>query len=499
VFVPTRKSSCSTSAPRPRRRPSLRGDDGFTLIETLIASVVLIVGLASLFGLLDTSMQASAQTSAREGATNLTREILEDARTIPYADLTPSSLEPELQKLNGLKNATPGSGWQIQRRGVTYSVVAQECAIDDPKDKYGPHPTPSLFCADSTTVGTEDAQPEDLKRITVATSWTTHGRTTSVKQVETLSVAGQAVGLNATNLELISPVHSTTPLITTKTTETLTFSFLAPKTATATSWSLEGTEQTPTPTLKAGSTEEWTFSWTISSPAQHIYVSDGTYVISAQAINSTGVLGPPISISVTLLRGKPAPPANIVGGFNTVYRNGLATEVAELEWQANSERNVIGYRVYTGGTLVCPANLATLSLATSCIDFNLPSSKPSERTYSVTALYRDASGVVQEGEPGTRLITSASSTAPGPVKNLKPPEHQADGSIKLTWEAPTGTAPAFYRVYRGSKNYTSRYDVTSSTSYTDTAAVAKEPEKLEYWVTAVSSTLTESPAVGPVS
>jgi hypothetical protein len=41
--------------------------------------------------------------------------------------------------------------------------------------------------------------------------------------------------------------------------------------------------------------------------------------------------------------------------------------------------------------------------------------------------------------------------------------------------------------------------VTSSTSYTDTAAVAKEAEKLEYWVTAVSSTLTESTAVGPVS
>jgi hypothetical protein len=479
----------------------MRGDDGFTLIETLIASVVLIIGLASLFGLLDTSVKASARTSAREGATNLTREILEDARTIPYADLTPSSLEPELQRLNGLKNTTPGSGWHIQRRGVTYSVVAQECAIDDPKDGYGKHPIPSRFCADSTTEwtgGTEDRQPEDLKRITVTTSWTYQGKTSSVKQVETLTVAGGAVGLTATNLELISPVHSTTPVITTPTTETLTFSFLAPKTATATSWSLEGSEQTPAPTLKAGSTEEWTFSWTISSPAQHIYVSDGTYVISAQAINATGVLGPPISISVTLLRGKPKPPANIVGGFNTVYSNGVATEVAELEWQANSERNVIGYRVYTGGTLVCPANLATLSLATSCIDFNLPSPKPSERTYSVTALYRDASGIVQEGEPGTRLITSATSTAPGPVKNLVVAEHLADGSIKLTWTAPT-PAPAFYRIYRGSKNYTSRYDVTSSTNYTDTAAVAKESEKLEYWVTAVSSTLTESPAEGPVS
>jgi len=146
----------------------------------------------------------------------------------------------------------------------------------------------------------------------------------------------------------------------------------------------------------------------------------------------------------------------------------------------------------------CPASLETLSLATSCIDFNLPSPKPAERSYTVRALYRDASGIVQEGEPGSRLVTSAGSTAPGLVKELHA-EPQTDGSIKLTWTAPTGTAPAFYRVYRGSKNYTSRYAVTSSTLYTDTAAVAKEPEKLEYWVTAVSPTLTESTPVGPVS
>jgi hypothetical protein len=342
-----------------------------------------------------------------------------------------------------------------------------------------------------------DTQPEDLKRITATTSWTYQGKTSSVKQVETLTVAAGAVGLNATNLEMTSPTQSTAPLITTAATETLTFKFLAPKTATGTTWSLEGSEQTPAPTLKASSTEEWTFSWTISNPAQHVYVSDGTYVISAQAINSTGVLGPPVSISVTLLRGKPAAPAHIVGGFNTVYSNGVAKEVGELEWQANSERNVIGYRVHSGSELVCPANVETLSLATSCIDLNLPSPKPSERTYRVNALYRDSSGVVQEGEPGTLLVTTAASTAPGPVGNFNAAE-QPDGSMKLTWTAPTtGPAPAFYRIYRGSINYTSRYDVSSTTEYTDTGAIAKGSEELKYWVTAVSPTLTESTPVGP--
>ncbi|MCW2970996.1 MAG: hypothetical protein JWO23_2123 [Solirubrobacterales bacterium] len=478
-------------------RARLRRDDGFTLFEVLIAAVVLVVGLTTLFGLLDTSVKASAATRAREGATSLAREIVEDARTLPYAQLSPTSVVEELQKLNGLANSTPGNGWHIVRRGVTYTVVAEECAIDDPKDGYGEHKTPSLFCADSTqqTIPAADTQPEDLKRITATVTWTAKGRTPSVKEVQTLTAAGQAVGLSATNLQLISPsvgAESKQPIITNKTIETLTFSFSAPSTATATSWSLEGSEQTPAPVLKSGSTEEWTFSWTISSPAQNIYVSDGTYLVSAQAINATGVVGPPISIPVTLIRGTPAAPTGLVGGFNTVYVNGVANKAAELQWKANTERNVIGYRVRSG-ELVCPGSVETLSLAVSCIAFNIPEIV-TERTYSVAALYRNSSGAVTEGPAANVTITRAGSVAPSPPTPLKVVERsEENGTVKLEW--PSSAGASFYRIYRGSKNYTSRYDVTTSTSYVDTHAVANG----EYWVTAVSPNLTESAAVGPVS
>jgi Tfp pilus assembly protein PilV len=485
-------------------RARLRRDDGFTLFEVLIAAVVLVVGLTTLFGLLDTSVKASAATRAREGATSLARETVEDARTVPYAQLSPTSVVEELQKLNGLANSTPGNGWHIVRRGVTYTVVAEECAIDDPKDGYGEHKTPSLFCADSTqqTIPAADTQPEDLKRITVTVTWTAKGRTPSVKEVQTLTAAGQAVGLSATNLQLISPsgtqfpsgvlIEAKKPIITNKTTETLTFSFSAPSTATATSWALEGSGQTPAPALKSGSTEEWTFSWTISSPAQNIYVSDGTYLVSAQAINPTGVVGPPISIPVTLIRGEPAAPTGLVGGFNTVYVNGVENKAAEVQWQANTERNVIGYRVKSGG-LVCPGSEATLSLAVSCIAFSIPGTV-TERTYSVTALYRNSAGEVKEGPASSVTVTRAGSVAPSPIAELKIVErNEENGSVTLKW--PSSAGASFYRIYRGSKNYTSRYDVTTSTSYVDTHAVANG----EYWVTAVSPNLTESAAVGPVS
>jgi hypothetical protein len=247
-----------------------------------------------------------------------------------------------------------------------------------------------------------------------------------------------------------------------------------------------------------------TFSWTINESAKSIYVSDGTYQIAAQAVNSTGVIGPPISIPVRLIRGVPAAPSGIVGGFNTVYKSGVATEVAEFQWKANSERNVIGYRVLgPKKELICPESLESLSTATSCVDLSLLAGKPSERAYSVVALYRNAGEEVQQSEAGTITIKRAESTTPNAPTKLVLTKN-ADGSVTLKWEAPkSGAAPSFYRIYRGSTNYTSRYGETTSTEFTDSDAATTH----EYWVTAVGSHLTEwtewtsqsPPFLGPVT
>jgi Tfp pilus assembly protein PilV len=474
-----------------RGRALLRQDDGFTLVEVLMAAVILIVGVTAMFGLLDSSVKASYQTRVREGATSLAREIIEDARTIPYAELSPTTITKELEKKKGLETIESGF---ISRRGsetqqaITYTVTVSECAIDDPKNGYGVHKDKTLFCSDSQTEGSAVTQPEDLKRITVEVTWSALGRTPGVKQVETLTAAGEAVGLGAIELHLVEPPssynkNSTAPVITTEpASKELAFSVKAPVTATAVSWSLDGTTQTPAP-LKSGSSEEWTFSWPITG------LSDGTYQVSAQAVSAAGVYGPPISIPVTLIRGVPVAPKPVKGGFNKVYKGGVLSEVAEFQWPANTERNVIGYRVNRAGSEVCPGG-GELSLATSCIDFNPPTPRTApeaQRTYSIAALYRDANGVVQEGTKASFTLSSTPETpnAPTGLKLKK----EANGSVTLTWTAPSGEV-AFYRIYRGSKNYTSRYAVAfpPTPTYTDTDAT--EPHR--YWVTAVSSTLTES-------
>ncbi len=487
------------------RLPRPGSQDGFTLFEVLIAAVVLIVGLTALFGLYDTSLKATAATRAREGGTNLVREILEDARTLAYAQISPTSIVGELQAMHGLENTSGGAIWQITRRGVTYTVTVKECAIDDPKDGFGVHVNPvtkeNPFCKDpGEEAGTADGQPEDFKRITAEVSWTATGRKPVVKQVETLTAAGEAPGLSASELKLIKPTVGapTAPVIVAQPAENkLVFSILSPAGTKAMEWALDGVRQTNEPALVKGT--EWQFSWLIPTAE----ISDGAYQISAQAVDTTGVYGPPVSITVTLIRSVPAAPKVTYAGFNEVYVAGVKKQVVELQWQPNTERNVIGYRVYDPEKeLVCPKEETTLSLEPSCIDFLSSPKSPkitnANLTYSVVALYRPAEGEtlsntsVSQGPAGTFPLSKTPLT-PLAITEIKAEKGAStEEAVKLDWTQPEGAPKvAFYRIYRGSKNYTGRYATVSSATKTflDTHAETEH----EYWVTAVSETMTETP------
>jgi Tfp pilus assembly protein PilV len=501
-----RACSRTTAYGRTRDFPRALADQGgFTIIETLIAAVILAVGIAGFFSALDTSVHGEANSRAHEGATNLAREILEDARTIPYAQLSPTDIARELQLMSGLASTAPPA-WTIERRHNTYTVSVSECSIDDPKDGYGKHD--STFCSFSSTQSTADLQPADLKQIAVEISWSTHGSSTHVRDVETLTAAGQTIGLSASGLQLISPVVKapTAPVITNAAVPELQFAVTAPTATVAMDWSLEGVRQSPQPTKKPGSTNEWVFSWKIPFPE----VSDGSYLITAQAIDATGVDGPPVSISVALLRGAPAAPSGLVGGFNRVNAGSGFSRAIELQWHANSERNIVGYRVYGPSGLVCPRNaagepsLTTLSLALSCIDLHPPAYPASNITYEVVALYHKpseetVSEEIGQGAPAVLKVPSGEPawlSAPASLSATK----NGDGSVTLAWPKVSGAA--FYRVYRGSPEYTSRYAVVTpgtETTFQDTDATSPH----EYWVTAVSlaigSQLAESEPMGPKS
>ena len=76
--------------------------------------------------MLTVSTHSSSDVRAREGAVTLARQITDDARSIPYAQLQSSSIVTNLQAMPGLSNTGSGSTWTVQRNGFTYTLTTAE-------------------------------------------------------------------------------------------------------------------------------------------------------------------------------------------------------------------------------------------------------------------------------------------------------------------------------------------------------------------------------------
>lgn len=373
---------------------SMLGDQrGFTIIEVMVAATLLVIGVLGTMAMVDSSNAQTRLSGGREGATNLAREVVEGARSIGYDELLPASVNPRLQALPGLTSLS-GTTWTVKRRGITYTISTSLCSVDDPKDGYGSHAGAS-YCADSSSTGTTDAQAEDFKRLTVDVTWPRNAGTQSMRQVALIdspaSKGPRVAALIATNA---TPQDA--PKITSPTLTPASFKATAPPGVDSMVYSLDGVDKGSA--TKAPNGTDWTFD--IPLPAS---LSDGGYDVSVRAVDARGVVGPSFSIPMTLIRSAPEAPSGLVGGPNTIYVGGAPKQVTELEWNANSERNVIGYRVYNAGsTLVCPASAQTLSLKLSCIDQTVGNGG----TYTVRALYRNAADVVTEG-PSAPVTTGS--------------------------------------------------------------------------------------------
>src|SRR4051794_22360006 len=122
---------------------SLGKQRGFTMVEILVAMLLLLVGMLATFMLVGNANATLSQTRAREAATNLARELLESARDTTYSKIGTSGwYTSTLQNVSGGSGtvASAGSNGQsttIVRRGVSYTVTVTWCSLDDNGDGYG--------------------------------------------------------------------------------------------------------------------------------------------------------------------------------------------------------------------------------------------------------------------------------------------------------------------------------------------------------------------------
>ena len=481
------------------RRFSAR-HEGMTIIEVLVAMTVLLVGVMSAVALIDRANATTVKTRAREGATNAARELIEAARSVPYASVTPGAIESEIQALPGLADDGPAAGWTIRRRGFTYTVTTNVCAFDDGRDGGGVHDAGS-FCADSATATTPpDLTPEDYKRVRVDVTWEQAGITREVHQTELINNPGSAGGPAVRTLTLDG--SSSPPTVTNAATQNLTFQLTTSSTPNTLHWLLDGTSQAP---ITSGSGKSWSFAWDLGVADAPDSVLDGTYLVSAEAFDVYDVAGPAKSITVSLNRTLPDKVTAFVGG-----RTGDPAvpddQVVDFEWLPNIERDVIGYAVFrvdgATRTEVCP-----LAAKTHCMDEDPPDQSP--LSYVVVAYDEDP--VTGDPRPGPDSDTLTV------VKGNQPPDTpldltattQAGGDTKLTWVRPgiwgdpdaPGDSIDFYRVYRDGITYADRYarwddDSPALVEFVD-GNTGGTPHT--YWVTAVDRNYGESAPAGPVT
>src|SRR4051812_36122595 len=127
-----------------------RSESGFTLVEVTVAAFVMVVGLLGTIAMLDNANRTTASTKAREQGIALQRELIEAARATPYDDLVPGGVVPAVQADSPLRDDDPSTpGWQIHRRGFTYTVSVGACSVDDAGDGQG-NVDNATFCPTGT-------------------------------------------------------------------------------------------------------------------------------------------------------------------------------------------------------------------------------------------------------------------------------------------------------------------------------------------------------------
>jgi type IV pilus assembly protein PilV len=524
-----------------RRRPA--GQAGFTIVEVMIAMLVLVVGLLGVASMLSAASRTTASNKAREQAVALSRELVEAARSQAYANLDPSSAASLVQATPSLGDGGSAAGWQVERRNVSFNVAVGVCAVDDPNDGTGTRDA-TVFCANGAgatppatcqsgygagdsiagngtlsgatagdcgldlnrdgtvdgltgtcptttcpTVAKEDKNPEDFKRLVVLVRWKSGAGTKYVLQNTTITNPGFSAAPNVTSL-LPNPAIPG-DVVTAGT--SVTFDATTNRPAATLGWYVDGTPQDSSPAT--GGPVNWAFTWSLgnvgaTAPASG-QVLDGDYLVEARAFDKYGQYGPKRPYALRVNRRHPYP----VAGFQAVR----VGSVVELDWPRSAEGDVVAYRVVRRVDAGAATELCPPSGATSCRDDAPPAS--GSVTYTLYAIDSDpSSGAARDGDATTDAAIPMANLAPSAPSTLSWAGTGDGRGITLTWPAasdPDGSVTT-YAVYRDGQALSDLFTYVTVTgagpyTWTDTSGMGHS-----YWIAAVDADdaqSTKSPGV----
>lgn len=452
---------------------------GFTLVEVMVAATILLVGILGTFSMVDQAQRTTSANSSRTVVHNLAREIAEQARSLDYAQLTPTTMVSRLREQPSLKGTLDADGnWVITRHRTAVTIQAAVCTFDDPMDGLAAVPPQNACPAAAPVTGAPpEVNPDDFRRVSLTMRWQT--RSTPMRATHTAQISNPSGGTGPRVVSFPDPF--TIQVVT-----GISVPFVATTTAAATvRWSMDDGVSAGD---AIGGPTGWSFNWDIGTVDVGTWTVDGTYTANVQPFDARGVPGERRAASVLLNRRVPLAPKNLAGG-----RSDANGGVVELEWAANPERDVLGYRVYRTGSTnikarICPSpdkgsNAVITRL--SCTDPD-PGSQP---LYTLVAVDRpvlgDPSSGTREGDAST-LVVGDAGLRPGAPLALT--AVVVDGRVSLAWLPGAGALPAFYRIYRDGV----RIDRTATDLPAYVDPVALDGTTRRYYVTAVSAQFNES-------
>jgi prepilin-type N-terminal cleavage/methylation domain-containing protein len=452
----------------PCARPD--GERGFTLVEVLVAIMILLVGVLGVVSMVEGANAVTSKTKAREGGTNVARSIIEVSRSIRYRDLTANELLDALGSRPGLADVKPGvTGYTIASRNVNYEVTLTVCSLDDPRDNLGQHTGPVAYCIDTDVpaVGVnDDRNPDDYKRVRVTLNWSTRQVNHSITQTSAIINPVGGLGPSVTSL-VPTNVSNTDPIqLTTIAQNQIDFHVTTSSSAEGVKWSVGGEPKG----TAAGSSTNWDFTWKLDKADGTPLYHDCTYVVQADAFDAQDRAGTPRARTVIVNRRAPFAPTGFDGG-----RNGSSGFV-DLQWVQNPECDVKGYRVYRSGTdgvlgtaITCIGETIDITEDIKCLD----DPPAGDQFYTVVALdLPTGSTTPREGVKSAQKKVGAPSGRPDAPTNVT--LCVGDGSascvdaagnpaplgmVAVSWSPSTDPdGIQFYRIYRDGTAFSNRYD-----------------------------------------
>jgi Tfp pilus assembly protein PilV len=503
-------------------------EHGFTLIEVLVATLILTAGLIALMGMLIVASKATSTNRVRQNATNLAREVGEDARTLDYSDLLPSSIASSLQPLVS-GSTVSGTNLNVTRGIYSFKVTFSICSMDDPIDGYGSHTTAphsgGSWCPDVASSGSSDSNPDDYKRVSITVTPTNGNRTTPTVQQTVLIYSQLENGPAISCLSTTSSCPGSNVTYTSGTQQQFTVKTTAA--AAAIEWFVNGNKPSSSQ-IPTGNSDPYTTSGTSSTFTWIFPTADGTYPIAAEAFDGNGDTGTQSSLQIQLNRHQAIAPTSITAGWDH------QTSAVDVQWVPSVDQDILYYNVYhyygsTGvATLACSHVTSTSCTDSTALSPGLLSAEPSTCSSTNTSWTTSNNYYVVgvDTDPTTGLPRESTAKSTTSDANLcdHPPNAPTSltaslsgSTVNLSWTAPSTADPdswdkiTSWRIYRwtggtSQPTVSGRYDLIGSTngtgasvtSYTDNSA---DPSGVaqNYCVTAVDTHLDESPCSNTVT